>query len=262
MKTTVIDAHAHLGINPRFYFPFWRCEDVLEHMDWCKVDYIIQPHQSMMNGDWECGLAETLQAYEKSDGRILAYAPFNPNTKNLEKVDELLGQMPFVGIKIHPSSHGLSADEEEWRDCWLLAQKHQTPILTHSYDRNAASPSQRLSWVRLFEKWLQEFPDVSLILGHSGGLPRGNIEAVQMARKYPNIYLDIAGDNVSPGFIEWTVNELGAERLLYASDLTWIDSRVQLWRVITAEVSDAEKNLILGKNAIRLFELSQHTAES
>jgi predicted TIM-barrel fold metal-dependent hydrolase len=49
------------------------------------------------------------------------------------------------------------------------------------------------------------------------------------------------------------VAEVGAERILYGSDLTWIDPRTQLGMILDAEVTDEDKALILRDNALRLF---------
>ena len=256
IDTPIIDVHAHLGVNPRFYFPKWRWQDVLEHMGVCGVDILIQAHQSMMGADWECGEAETLAAYEASEGRILAYAPYNPNhPASAGRVERLLDRPHGVGIKIHPSFHGVYADDDMYEPAWRLAQERGVPVLTHSYDRRAASPSQKLSWVLLFERWTDRFPDVPLILGHAGGLAQGHREAVRLAKSHPNVYLDMAGDTVAYGFVEYGVGELGPERLLYGSDLTWIDSRAHLGRVIAADIGNTAKRQILGGNALELFGL-------
>lgn len=253
-KTTVIDAHAHLGICPQFYFPVYRWQDVLKHMDATGVDILIQANQSMLGVDLESAEQENREAFEGSRGRIYAYAVYNPNNHDAATmVPRLLAERHYVGIKIHPSFHGIHADNELYRPAWTLAQEHKVPILTHSYDRTARNPNQALSWVMYFEKWIKAFPDVTLILGHSGGLPQGHREAVGLAKKYPNVYLDLAGDTFANGFVEWVVKEIGADRLLYGSDLTWIDTRAELYRVIAADIDTAAKRRILGENAIRLF---------
>ena len=254
--TSIIDAHAHLGLNPRFYFPESGWRDVLAHMDRCRVDAIVQTHQSMLSGDWASGADENLEAYEGSNGRILAYAPYNPNHPDaVGRVERLLELCHYVGIKIHPSFHGLYADDDAYEPAWCVAQERGVPILTHSYDRSAATPSQKLSWVPLFVKWLEAFPDVDLILGHSGGLPTGHRESVQLARSFTNVWLDTAGDPVAYGFLEYVVGEVGSGRLLYGSDLTWIDSRAHLARIFGSRIGVTDKQNILGGNARQLFRL-------
>ncbi len=49
------------------------------------------------------------------------------------------------------------------------------------------------------------------------------------------------------------VHEAGADRVLFGTDLPFLDPRPQLGRVAFAKISDDEKRLILGLNASRIF---------
>ncbi len=256
-QTPIIDVHSHLGVYPAFYFPCWKWTDVLKHMDICGVNIIIQAHQALLFSDWERGEKDSKDAYDGSNKRILSYTYFNPNAvDNAERVREHLAQPHYVGIKIHPSNHDIYADDESYRGAWEAARQFSVPILTHSYDKSAPRITHKFSWVPLFEKWVREFPDVSLILGHSGGLPLGHRAAVALAKRYDNVYLDMAGDTISYGFIEFVINNIGSERFMYASDLTWIDSRAHLGRIIAADIDAQAKEKILGGNAAKLFGLN------
>jgi predicted TIM-barrel fold metal-dependent hydrolase len=99
------------------------------------------------------------------------------------------------------------------------------------------------------------YPQVPFILGHGGGRPDGHRAAVELAQRYPHVYLDLSGDSYYLGLVEWLVKGVGAERVLYASDLTWIDPRTQLARVWGANLPDAAKSAILYDNARQLFHL-------
>ena len=59
----------------------------------------------------------------------------------------------------------------------------------------------------------------------------------------------------SPGVIEELVREAGAERVLFGSDIPLMDPRSQLGKIITADISDEAKRLILGANAARLLRI-------
>ena len=68
-----------------------------------------------------------------------------------------------------------------------------------------------------------------------------------------NVYADLAGSNPVAGYIEMAVRELGAERVLYGSDVPGRSFGSQLAKVIGAEISDDAKKLILGGNLIGLL---------
>ena len=58
-----------------------------------------------------------------------------------------------------------------------------------------------------------------------------------------------------PGVIERLVAEAGADRVVFGSDVPLMDPRPQLGKIITAEISDDEKRLVLGENAKQLLSL-------
>jgi predicted TIM-barrel fold metal-dependent hydrolase len=200
------------------------------------------------------GLREGLAAHRESGGRILLYSVFDPRLPDgLEFVRQSLAEPAVVGIKIHPSFHQISAADDCWRPAWELAAAQGVPILTHSWCVSDYNPVQRYSQPTLFGRYVREFPEVGLILGHAGGRYEGHMAAAALARDHENVYLDLAGDCYSLGLVEYLVAEVGAERILYGSDLTWIDPRTQLGMILDAEVTDEDKALILRDNALRLF---------
>ena len=47
----------------------------------------------------------------------------------------------------------------------------------------------------------------------------------------------------------------GADRVLYGSDMPLMDARMQVGRIVTADISDHAKRQVLGLNAIRILGL-------
>ena len=81
--------------------------------------------------------------------------------------------------------------------------------------------------------------------------------AADLAVKYPNVLLDTAGDCYTLGLIEYLVGRVGADRILFGSDMTWIDPRTQLGMIFDAYVTTVDKQKILHQNAARLFNLEE-----
>jgi hypothetical protein len=97
-----------------------------------------------------------------------------------------------------------------------------------------------------------EFPTVALLLGHSGGSWAGHLDAIEVAQRWPNVYLETCVSQSHFGAIEWMVREVGATRVVFGTDQPFIDPRPQLGRVAFAKITDEERRLILGGNAARL----------
>ncbi len=172
---------------------------------------------------------------------------------SLECVRQSLDEPAAVGIKIHPSISQCPADDDRWRPVWELAAAKQVPILAHSWCLSDYNPTQRHAQPGLFARYAREFPGVSLILGHSGGRYEGHLAAAVLASQQANVYLDLSGDCYGLGLVEYLVAKVGADRILFGSDLTWIDPRTQLGMVLDAEISSSDKASILRENALRLF---------
>ncbi len=72
-------------------------------------------------------------------------------------------------------------------------------------------------------------------------------------RDLPNVHVDTSGSIVDCGMIETAVAELGAGRILFGTDLPDIDFWGNLGKVTGADITPDEKDMILYRNAARLF---------
>jgi len=252
----IIDAHCHLGTSPQFFTPDASVSTMLRVMDRLGIDRAIAAPLGLLSGHDERGWREALDAHRESGGRILLYTVFDPcRPGSLEFVRQTAEEPAVVGIKIHPAFHLCPADDERYRPVWEFAAEKRLPILTHSWCISDYNPTQKYAQPALFARYAREFPQVALILGHSGGRYEGHLAAAALARQLENVYLDLAGDCYGLGLVEYLVAEAGAGRILYGSDLTWIDPRTQLGMVLDAEIPSSDKAMILRDNALRLFRM-------
>jgi len=78
---------------------------------------------------------------------------------------------------------------------------------------------------------------------------------VQDIRPFPNLYIDTSGSQCSSGIVEYALSVLGADRILYGSDIPGRDFSVQLGRIYGARMSDVDRAKVLYGNAERLLGL-------
>lgn len=253
----IIDSHIHLGAGASTPCVDGSVEAVLSLMDSLDIDVSISTGHALLFGRPEAGYEEALDAYRRSEGRILSCASYNPHypQEELAWVRHCLEHEAFVGVKIHPPLANCYAHDERWEPVWRLASELAVPVVTHSWWVSDYNPTQRYATPDQFERYVQTYPDVNLILGHSGGRYEGHRAAAKLARSYPNVYMDLSGDSYSFGLVEWLVEHAGAERILFGSDITMIDGRTTMGRVLDANIPPAAKALILGENAARVFGL-------
>lgn len=253
----IIDAHAHLGPWPQFEISDVTVGTMLHLMDRLHISRAICSHAAILgSNDLRFGWGESLAAYRESAGRILLYTVFNPHTEgSLRFVEKCLSDEGCVGIKIHPSGHRCYADDDRYDPVWKLAAERRVPLLTHSHDVSDYNPTQKFSFPGLFRKFAEKHPGVTLILGHAGGRYEGHRAAALLASQLPNVCVDISGDGFSPGVIEYLVGTVGSRKILFGTDVNWMDPATNLGRVLDADILSSQKAEILWENAERLFGL-------
>jgi predicted TIM-barrel fold metal-dependent hydrolase len=96
------------------------------------------------------------------------------------------------------------------------------------------------------------YPEATLVMLHLNGC---GVRGVQDIADLPNVWVDTSGSQPDAGFVEYAVEQLGAERILFGSDMPIRDYGTQLAKVTGANISSAAKTQILGENARRLLQL-------
>ena len=157
------------------------------------------------------------------------------------------------GIKIHPSFHLVSADNELYDNIWRYADEHGVILLSHTWDISLTNPVQKYSYPTRFEKFVKRYPGVRFILAHSGGRYNGILEAARIAKENRNVFLDIAGDIYANEFLEYITGEVGSQRILFGTDYPMMDQHTMLGVVLGAGISLKDKENILFNNAYDLF---------
>jgi uncharacterized protein len=253
----IIDAHSHLGHVTAFEMPHIGAREMLALMDHLGIDVAVQMHGASIMDCFEEGYLASVEAYRESSGRLPYALTYHPRYQHDSSgwIRRSLEEVGGVAIKIHPGQHQVMPEDAAYEPAWQLAAQYGVPIITHSWALSDYNPTQRFATPERFEHFVRQYPQVDLILGHAGGRYEGHLAAARLAQTYPNVHLDLSGDVYSFGFVEWLVGQVGAERVLFGTDVDWIDPRTHLGRVLDADLTLAEKALILGENACRLFRL-------
>ena len=245
----IIDIHGHLGYWFNFNIPWRNGADMVRMMDAAGVRCVVASGHSGIGPDFKLGNEQVIDAMRKHPGRILGYCSVNPNYPTKETADELKRcfDAGMVGIKLHPSVHRQRADAEGYRPAWEFAQKRKLCVLSHTGAGDA------FCGIHLFEQLAMDYPAVKIILGHSGFGYDGATQCFELARKRDNVFLDITGSLAYRGLIGRMVKAVGADRVLYGTDMPFIDCRPQVGRLAFSELDDKQLSLVLGSNARRLF---------
>ncbi len=193
-------------------------------------------------------MAEMADAEPQS---IRWFAAVNPNdTAHAIREIERCVARGAIGIKLMASRR---ADDPLLDPICHRAGDMGLPVLHHIWQhRTREWPSQEISDGRDLGRLAARHPGVSFILAHLGG--GGDwAHTLPAVRELPNIYPDLSGSGVDRGMLDAAVETLGAQRLLWACDIT-MDTGLAKLRALEVMGLDAnDLNDIRWRNAARLF---------
>jgi predicted TIM-barrel fold metal-dependent hydrolase len=243
----VIDVHGHMGPWAGIYFPRARPEQMLRTMDAAGVRLLVFCHHAALFSP-EVGNAANVEAVRRFPGRLRAWMAINPNhpdavERDLAGFDE--HRDVFVGLKLLADYHGLPWDDAAYAPAWRFAAERRLPVLGHTWAGSRCDGPEQV------RKAAERYPQVPLLLGHS--LHGAWREAIAIAQRFPNVYLELTAVLDDRGPLEWFVAEGLSERLLFGTDLPWFDPHHGIGAVLSAEITDPARHNILHRNAERLL---------
>ena len=95
----------------------------------------------------------------------------------------------------------------------------------------------------------RRFPDVPLICGHSGGDWELGVRRV---RPFRNVYIEFSGSDPHSGQVDFTVAEVGTDRLVGEDTGLRALYSTELAKVFDADLTPAQREKIFGGNLRRL----------
>ena len=258
----VIDAHSHnldAGRPSPYDFPI--PDERLTPADWTDLmDYIAAEMMFLIPTEPLFDPAKTSREYsrrlrEHAPGRFRYMEMFSPtgDGEHVRRVEASLADPACVGIKIHPSLHRVEADADAFEPVYQIAARFDKAIMTHSWEISSYNPVQYMSHPDRFRRHLEKYPKTRLVLGHAGGRSSALEATIGVCADFPNVAVDISGDYFDNGLVDCLVARLGAKRVLYGSDINWIDPRCNLAAVLGSDLSDEDALLMLRENALNTY---------
>lgn len=183
--------------------------------------------------------------------RVRGYVTVNPNytAHALAQIAAFLDQ-GMIGVKVAASRR---ADDRLLDPVAEMAAARDVPILQHVWQhRRGEVPNQEISDALDLMALADRHPATRFILAHIGG--GGDwAHSLRALATVPNIWVDLSGSGVDRGMLELCVACVGAERLLWGTDLT-IDTGLAKLRALRAMgLSAGAMEAVRWKNAQRVF---------
>lgn len=250
----IIDAHVHVGSASTHYIGY-AVDEILRVADRAGFDKIFGTDVVALHYDMREGNRQLGEALKRYPDRIIGYITITSPYYGQAALDEMQRCYEVYGMKglkmVHRTG-GLGSyqlltrlDEPAMYPIIEKAAQLRLPILLH------ATPEE-------CENLSRQVPEAMIIMAHTGGCPTALGDwhkAIEAAKRFPNIYLDTASSQVDMGYIEAAVEAIGAERVIFGTDMPLLDPFTQLAKVTAADLRPEEKTLILGGNIARMLGL-------
>lgn len=154
-----------------------------------------------------------------------------------------------AGIKIHPSLSRCRVTDDGFRPALELAAARDLVAVIH------CGRWQEMASYRFAIDAASELPGLRFVLAHAGGdtPPLATAAAELVAeRRLENVWFDFSGLR-EYWVIERNVALIGADRYLMGSDFCLAHPRMYVGAVGGMELADADKERLLGGNALAVF---------
>lgn len=248
------DTHAHVGTpGPN---PARRMEALVKIADRVGVErlcicmsppwqYEPKPEEFRRSND------DVLAILKEWSARAFGLVYLNPRytRESLDELERCVANGPMIGIKLWV---GTRASAPQLDPIVQRAKELDALILQHTWikQRGKGNLPHESTPMELAELSARH-PGVPIVCGHTGG---GDWAlGIRAIRARPELYADLGGGDPVYGEVEMAVRELGASRVLYGSDVNGRSFGSQIGRVLGADISVADKKLILRENLRRLL---------
>ncbi len=246
----VIDGHTHFA-GPEKGLPPNSVKELLSIMDMNDIDAVVTtPPLSSIGADRKYDEANAFisKAMKEAPNRIFGFIRVNPHFLDhaLSSIEEGVKRQGFKGIKLHPRNEAFPINSEKLVfPIAELAGKLKVPLLFHTGDPDTYGFAQPT----LVGDLADTFPEVTIIIGHMG--KRLYEDAILVARWFDNIILETSFH--TPREITRAVERVGADRVIYGSDMPFGIPEIALMSVRLCKLSKSEKEMILGLNMAHIL---------
>ncbi len=239
ISMTFLDCHGHLGGRASHYhLPNCTTEGILHDMDRLGVRKVCVFSFAGVFSDEKFGNDVIANAVRLHPERFVGFTLLNPHRGRDEMLAELerCAKLGLRGVKLIAHYQLYPAEGPMIEVACRWAHERRQIILHHDW----GSPS-------FLEKMVSTYPNALYVTGHS------TTAYADLMKKYPQIYV-CSCPLLGPDACEQIVAAIGANRLLFGSDLQDLPIAWGLGPILFANIPPDEKRMILGGNLQRILQ--------
>ena len=251
-KFHAVDAHTHLNMMPGKDYSALRTEAALAMLsdgDRLGIEKfcISLPYMTpqVTPGEFRKGNDIIFEALKLSP-RYTGFCFIDPAfiKESCDEIRRCVRDGGMAGIKLY---HQFRIDDPVFDPIFKLCEKLDCPVLMHAVK---GPKPETLSNAEHFLTACARFPGVRFLQGHIGGGGDWEWTLRVLENSTPNHYIDTSGSVIDPGMIKRTVEVMGPDRVLFATDM-FIPEGVG--KLLAAGFDDETMKKICSENAAKLL---------
>ena len=245
----LIDMHAHLWLK--------RAEDekikLLKTIEKYNID---EMYISVLSGYFPTEeqvsvMNKIIEDFSKENPQtIKGYVYISPEHKNaVDVLKKGIEEQNMIGAKVWVSD---KCDSENMNSIAEKLIDYNVPILIHAFKKSISQVANENTSVNVRNLALR-YPELKIIMAHVDG---NCYHGAQNVRDLKNVWVDVSGTTNRTNEIEYTVENLGEDRVLFGTDLPGCSFAIPYGKVLEADISSEAREKILYKNTQKLFDTS------
>jgi len=183
---------------------------------------------------------------------FIGFCALNPRLGERHVMGEMercVGGLGFRGIKLEISNNARDAC---MKPVMRAAERWDVPLLQHTWSMTNIHMRHMHSDPEDTAALARRHPNVQVIMAHLTGCGyRGVLEA----KGVDNLVVDTSGGFPENGILDYALEHLGADHIVYGSDLPIRETSVTLNRILGTPMSADERAKILYGNTRRILKL-------
>ena len=187
------------------------------------------------------------EAVKRYPDEIVGVATINPEHQTEAEIEQVIRyyheELGFPGLKTYTRPQNLRYDDPAFDRWYSHADAHNLYLVLDpagQLDDQVANVARK-------------YPNMGIHLDHCGQSWQYAKWAVSWMREYPNIWAQLNYTLVANGVIEFLVEQVGADRVLFGTDAPMRDPRPQAAWLAFTRLSEQDKRKIYGENFVRIL---------
>lgn len=242
----VIDVHVHHGTGAGALQPGCKGADIVRTMDRLGMD-LACCCASCACSDVEYVNEQMAADLDNYPNKLRGYVMTTPHY-DVDPARWFERSKGFIGLKVIPFVQGeIPIDDPRLWRYYEYADRRSLPVLIHTWVADEVNRSVNMA---------KQYPNARFIIAHSGltNLP-AKLALIEGMKKHDNVVMDTAISDTYDGALEWIVDKVGSDRVLYGSDFVTFECAHILGRVAMSRLTDDEKEKIFSRNAKQWLKL-------